>query len=143
MMAYTFTVQADTCEEFRSKLLSMAKLVGAELIQGPATDPNQLALPITDAQPLKRGRGKPPKPPTLVDEPEVKSEHSVSDIKAATEAPAKIDFLLVKAAVKRVADAKGLEKAQDVVKQFGAERVSAVKEADFAMLIQACDLALV
>ena len=144
-MSYNITIHANTASELQKEILDLAKLVGAELLTLPA----QLTLPLS-AVPTGNVAGKKPgRPKTEVvsteDEVEESSEISVADIKKGKGIASKpaVTFVDVKTALKKVAEAISLEKAQELVKQYGADRVSALKETDYAQFVKACDLALV
>lgn len=150
------TIDFKTAEEFKKKLETLAQFVGVTLENGG--DQRQMPLPLSEPSPSpsapggsKRGRPRKDASVALKEEPspaeeeaEEKSEHSISDIKAAGEktTPAKPTFDDVKTALKKVSASKGIEKCQDLLKQFEAERISALKEEHYPKFIKACDIAL-
>lgn len=150
-------IDAENARDLAKKVADVAKLFG--LVSETISVDTQLKLPLvtspddaTRVPPketevktgVKRGRPRKEASPEIVaaEEPEEKSEHSVSDIKNETPSPAKPTFDDVRAALKKVSAEKGIEKCQDLLKQFEAERISALKEDHYPKFIKACDLAL-
>lgn len=73
------------------------------------------------------------------DEPEEKSEISISDMKAGKSEPTKDEVF---AALQKVAETKNLEDSRKIVAKYNVRRVSDLKPADYKHVLADCETAL-
>jgi hypothetical protein len=155
MAKMIITFEAEGVEELKGRLIAF--------LQGLGFNPNQqeLPLPITSSLPdrpsvahdedkseesapkvteITKKRGRPKK------EAEVKQPSIFEDApaQAAVEPPAAEEVKVpvtketIIGALQELANAKGIERAREVLSRFGCLRASEVKEADYPKLLKLC-----
>lgn len=155
-MQFTLTVNASSPQELQ-KLLAL--ITAAETTKyppplQPVAAPSLPSAPPTE--PVKRGPGRPPK----VEATPVKRdmEAAKAAVQVAAEAikpeiavpptppPVAAKPVNLKEQVminlKNVNDTLGLPKAREILQSFNAQRISEIKESQYADFINACQLAL-
>lgn len=145
-MEITIKVEAQNQEELRTKLAEMFDLY-TENLGSPAVSVKE-AAPITNGNghqtpaPVKpRGRPAKAKPETTEPVAETAAAEVVAEVAKENVLAAKVTNQDVMEALKKVNSTKGLNTAREILGKFQAQRLSEVKETDWAAFIDTCEKA--
>lgn len=176
-MNVTLTINATTPQELQ-KLLAL--ISGAEatvyqndpITQGPSFKPLPTFPDQPQAEPVKRGPGRPPKAEPAAPAPkrDMEAAKAAAQVAAAAithqimpeseraqatreaqEAQAPVKKTVEKPvelreqvmqSLKKVNDTLGLPKAREILQSYGAQRISEIKESDYQAFINTCAAAV-
>lgn len=129
-----FTLSGDTIDEIKAQLKEVALGLGLQIAGEVAIAPTLESAPYAQDEPAKRGR---PKKTTTVTE--VKVEEAVDDLNEAIENGATEKAVtkdMISHEMRELIGSGKADLARTLLAKFGANKISDIKEADYAKVFQ-------